>query len=238
MIEADKLGFSYNGGRTWALEQVSFSVAPGQVLGLVGPNGSGKSTLSLLISGFLKPGRGQIIVNGLKSPGAEKLIRQQTLLIPQNIDHWLLGATVAEDLSLGLDPNDQEAAATLAALTLAFGLRELAGQAVSELSTGQKKRLGLASALARRPTLLNLDEPLAALDWPGARLMLEKLFELKNLGQTMMIITHDPQLLAGLVDYWLVLERGRVAAQGTWDQISPCLAACGVRPPLGLETLA
>lgn len=234
MIEVRELGFSYGGDRSWALEGLSFSVAPGRVLGLLGPNGSGKSTLSLLLSGFFKPDRGQIIVNGLKSPGSEKQIRRQTLLIPQNIDHWLLGATVAEDLSLGFDLRNREIPAALEELAEAFGLKDLFDRAVSDLSTGQKKRLGLASALARHPQVLCLDEPLAALDWPGARIMLGKLFDLKRQGQTMVVITHDPQILADLVDHWLILGRGRAVMQGTWNQIRPHLADCGVRPPLGM----
>lgn len=232
MIEAQGLGFSYDGGKSWALKDLTFSVPRGQVLGLLGPNGSGKSTLSLILAGFLRPGRGEIRINGLKSPGQEKRIRRQTLLIPQNIDHWLLGATVAEDLSLGLDFTNPKVAAVQEELVDAFGLRAILAKAVSELSTGQKKRLGLAAALARRPDVLCLDEPLAALDWPGAQTMLKKLLALKAGGQTMVLISHDPQVLAGLVDRWLILGRGGLILQGSWHQISPCLAACGVRPPL------
>jgi ABC-type multidrug transport system ATPase subunit len=128
--------------------------------------------------------------------------------LPQNVDHWLLGETGAEDLTLGLDPADPATADLLAGLTARWNLTDLLPRPVESLSLGQKKRLALAAALARRPLAVFLDEPLAGLDWPGVRAMLADLARLKEAGVIIVLSTHEPGLTAPLVDEWLLLKPG------------------------------
>ncbi len=190
------------------LAGLNFEARPGRILGLAGANGSGKSTLVNILAGLLAPVSGDLRLGRAAGRAARKLLRRFSALLPQNVDHWLLGETGAEDLTLGLDPADPEASALVADLTARWNLADILPRPVESLSLGQKKRLALAAALARRPLAVFLDEPLAGLDWPGVRTMLADLTRLKEAGVITVLSTHEPALTAPLVDDWLLLKPG------------------------------
>ena len=207
LLSAKTLTFGYGPGAP-VLDQVSFEVASGQALILAGANGSGKSTLLGLLAGLLTPTAGDILVDGAGGRAARDFLRNRTAFLPQNIDYWLLGETAREDLSLGLDLKEEETAARLEDLAQRWDLAPFLDQPVETLSQGQKKRLALAAALARRPAAVLLDEPLTGLDWPGLQAALADLARLKSEGVITVLVTHEPALAAGLADCWLLLKRG------------------------------
>jgi biotin transport system ATP-binding protein len=209
------------------LRGVSFEAASGEFLVLAGANGSGKSTLLALLAGLLAPDSGEIRVDGEGGSAALDFLRTRSALLPQNIDHWLLGETGREDLTLGLDLRREGAAEFVSDLVRRWSLASFLDQPVETLSLGQKKRLAMAAALAGRPAAVFLDEPLAGLDWPGVEDALADLGRLKSSGLLTVLVTHEPDLVAGLADNWLLLKNG---AHLFGRNLAPHFAAYGLRP--------
>jgi biotin transport system ATP-binding protein len=225
-LAARALTFGYD-PEVPVLREVSFEAASGEVLVLAGANGSGKSTLLSILAGLLAPDSGALEVDGDGGPAARNFLRTNSALLPQNIDHWLLGETGREDLTLGLDLRPRETAEMVAGLIRRWDLEPFLDQPVETLSLGQKKRLALAAALARRPAAVFLDEPLAGLDWPGLKAVLADLARLKASGVLTVLVTHEPALVAGLADRWLLLKKdGHLFGR----DLAPHFEAYGLRP--------
>lgn len=215
VIEVRNLSHAYADGRP-ALVGVSLAVNAGERIALVGPNGAGKSTLFLRLCGVL-PGRaGEAAVAGL-----DPADRATRLLLPgkvgvvfQNPDDQLFAATLREDvmfgpLNLGQTPKAAESAA-LAALAQA-GLPDLADRPPYQLSGGEKRRAALAGVLAMNPAVFLLDEPTVFLDPRGRR---ELLVMLAGLPGTQVVATHDLAFVRALCPRTVVLDAGRVVADG------------------------
>lgn len=244
VLSTHKLSFSYKDGRPILLE-LDFQTSSGRIMGLAGANGSGKSTLINILAGILSPSSGQITLkaetdsaaaNPALCPGqgevggkeAWNALKLASALMPQNVDHWLLGETGREDLGLGLDLKNPETKTWLAEIIERWQLEFFLDRPVETLSLGQKKRLALAAALARRPAALFLDEPMAGLDWPGVKTMLGDLTRLKESGIIVIMATHETKLVKNLVDDWLLLKSGGEYLFG--PDLSEHFEAYGVRP--------
>lgn len=206
-LAVENLSFAY-ADRQPVLRDLSFTMPAGGILGLAGANGSGKSTLINILAGLLEPDSGLIRLGSESDQAVRGSLRRRSSLLPQNIDHWLLGETGFEDLTLGLDLSDPDTRSLLDDLISRWHLNDFLDQPVETLSLGQKKKLGLVSALARRPAAVFLDEPLAGLDWAGIKIMVDDLARLKEAGVIAVVVTHDPGPLAGVIDRWLLLKRG------------------------------
>jgi biotin transport system ATP-binding protein len=229
MIRAAEVSFAYPGARS-VLGPVSFQIAPGSLCGLVGANGSGKSTLLALLAGLFVPSAGTLIVNGHASPGEAQAVREAVALVLQDPDQQIVGATVREDLLLGLPPRDAERAARALALAARFGLRDPSAP-VQTLSLGARRKLCIVTALRDAPEVLVLDEPFAGLDYPAGRELRELLASNQQAGRTQVVASHDVEPFADLADAWLVLERGRLVLSGPTDAVFGELTRHGVRPP-------
>jgi biotin transport system ATP-binding protein len=231
MIRAERLSFAFGPGQP-ALDGVSFAVAPGELCGIVGANGSGKSTLLALAAGIFTPTGGTLAVGGDRAPGAEEAIRRRASLVLQDPDQQIIGATVEEDLLLGLPARDGARREEARRLAARFGLAE--GEVpVHTLSLGSRRKLCIVTALRDAPSVLLLDEPFAGLDYPAVREMRAILAENRAAGVTQLVAAHDLEAFADLADRWIVLAKGRVAAAGTAEEVFPALRGHGVRPPGG-----
>jgi biotin transport system ATP-binding protein len=234
MIRADGLSFAFGPGAP-ALDRVTFSVEPGTLCGVVGANGSGKSTLLALAAGLFTPTAGTLSVRGDVAPGAEAAIRRRVSLVLQDPDQQIIGATVEEDLLLGVPRGDEDRRAAARRLAARFGLVD--GDAmVHALSLGSRRKLCIVTALRDAPEVLLLDEPFAGLDYPAVREMRSLLAENRAAGVTQLVAAHDLEAFADLADRWVVLDAGRLAAAGTADQVFGELTRHGVRPPGGWLT--
>jgi len=217
-IEVDDLSFSYPDGRP-ALREVSLRIAPGEKVALVGPNGAGKSTLLLHLNGILS-GQGTVRVCGLPVE-AKNLgrVRAAVGMVFQNPDDQLFSPTVFDDVAFGplyqgLKPDEvrERVDAALAAVRM----KDYAGRVSHHLSMGEKKRISIATVLSMQPEVLALDEPTAGLD-PRARRGLIRL--LKELPLTMLAASHDMRLVSELFPRTVVLDAGRIVADGPTDEI-------------------
>ena len=216
-IEINRLSYRYPDG-TEALREVSFTIAPGECVGLLGPNGSGKSTLLLHLNGILpeKPGAESAVrINGVAVTASQiEAVRRQVGLLFQDPDDQLFCATVEEDVAFG--PSQLGLAADIVAARVRAALERvgLAGygrRTPHHLSQGEKRRACLAGVLAYEPSVLVLDEPTSGLD-PRGRREFKKL--LREVSATKLVATHDLELVVELCPRSIVLDGGRIVADG------------------------
>lgn len=213
------LTFSYPGAARPALADVTFTLAPGQKLGLVGPVGSGKSTLLALLLRFYDPPRGTVFVDGHDVLDLQPAALRSLFALASQ-EPFLFSDTVAANVAFALDRDagaDLDAAVEAAALDqdlpqLHAGLTTIVGERGVTLSGGQKQRVSLARALlAERPGLL-LDDTLSAVDPTTERRILRGLAGQRR-GRTMLVASHRLSVVAD-ADHILVLEHGHVQEQG------------------------
>jgi ABC-2 type transport system ATP-binding protein len=199
-------------GRLRALDGVSLSVAPGEVLGLLGRNGAGKSTLLRLLTGRARPTSGAVRVLGHELPRELAAVRERINLVPE-VPSVYRRATARENLELfcslyGLPRG--RAGEVLAAVRL----QDVAGRRVKTFSSGMRQRLLIARALLNRPRVLFLDEPSSSLDPWSAGELRELVVGLAADEVAIVLVTHDPGEAAQLCRRVAVLDAGRVIALG------------------------
>jgi len=242
-LEARGLVYCWPGGGR-ALDGLDLAVRRGRRLAVLGPNGAGKSTLLLHLNGTLRPEAGEVRVDGTV-PGYGRAAlagwRRRVGLVMQDPDDQLFAATVAEDVSFGplnLGLSEPEAAARVDEALTALGIADLAGRATHHLSFGQKKRVAIAGAVAMRPEVLLLDEPLAGLDHRGGVLLQGVLAQLAEAGTTLVLTTHDVDLAYAFADEVALFSGGRTLRQGPATEVladRALMAEAGLETPLLLE---
>jgi branched-chain amino acid transport system permease protein len=211
-------GLSVRFGGVHALSDVSLSVREGELVGLIGPNGAGKTTLIDAISGFVtstgtvKLGERDLHGQPPYVRAAEGLTRTwQSTELFDDLD-------VSENLTVAV--REPAASDDVATQTLALVGMDWAAEAMpTQLSSGQRKLVGVARALVAKPTLLCLDEPAAGLDTAESEELGVTLRRLADAGQSMLLIEHDMGLVLGICDRVVVLEFGQVIAEGTPEAV-------------------
>jgi len=204
------------------LEDVSFQVAQGEILGIIGPNGSGKSTLMKAVLGLVKPWRGRILVLG--QPGAAERSRVGYMPQVEQVD-WDFPVTVGDVALMGryarrgllrranrLDR--EEAGAALERV----GIYQLRHNLIGDLSGGQRRRVLLARALVNHPELLLLDEPTAGMDANAQHQLLDIIDALRQEGTTVVLSTHDLSCVPEWCEKAVCLNR-RLVAFGTPSEV-------------------
>jgi ABC-2 type transport system ATP-binding protein len=214
VIETEGLGKRYR--KLWALADCTLSIRAGHVVGLVGPNGAGKTTLLNLATGMLAPTTGTIeVLGGLPAVGPAQLARVGYLAQDAPL---YAGLSVADHLKLGahLNPGWDAAQARDRVERLDLDLRQKAGT----LSGGQRAQLALTLAIAKRPELLILDEPVASLDPLARREFLQDLMETVVEQQVSVVLSsHLISDLERVCDYVIVLVDSRVRLSGPVDEL-------------------
>jgi D-methionine transport system ATP-binding protein len=208
-------------GETLALDGISLTVNKGEIFGIIGRSGAGKSTLIRCLNGFERADSGEIHIEGRNITGlAEKELQPLRRRIGMIFQHFnLLSAkTVEENIAL---PLKIEGVAKVERLKRARALLDLVGLAdkatayPSSLSGGQKQRVGIARALAARPALLLSDEATSALDPETTRSILALLKDInRKLGLTVVLITHEMEVIRGIADRVTVIDVGKIVEEG------------------------
>jgi cobalt/nickel transport system ATP-binding protein len=221
-----------------ALDQLSFTVAPDECVGLLGPNGAGKSTLLLHLNGLLPeqpPLTPSLWIDGQPLTAATlNQIRQHVGLLFQDPDDQLISATVFEDVAFGPQQLGIEGPILRSLVEYSLGLVGLRGfehRQPHRLSHGEKRRVCLAGVLACKPRVLVLDEPTSDLDPRGRR---EFKALLQSLPGAKIIATHDLELVLDLCSRVLVLDGGKLVAQGPTAKLladEPLMLAHGLEKP-------
>jgi len=226
-------------GGVVAVDNVSFGVGAGEIVGLIGPNGAGKTTVINLLTGLLRPTAGQIEFAGTRLDGlaAHQIARAGVARTYQNIrlfrglsalDNVIVGthlrtsAPFAARLAFAPAVRREEAAAREAArgLLRRVNLGEREAARATSLPYGEQRRLEIARALAAQPKLLLLDEPAAGMNPAEMDVLIGLIRSLRDEGQTILLIEHNMQVVMGVCDRIVVLSFGRKIAEGTPAEIS------------------
>lgn len=228
-----------------AIQDISFDVYRGEILGVIGQTGSGKSTLIQHLNGLLRADSGTVEVMGraIKTGRDIKWIRAHVGLLFQYPEHQLFADTVAEDIAYGpgkLGWSAEQIKTAVAEASKLVGLSEdIMPRSPFELSGGQKRRVAMAGVLAMRPDVLILDEPAAALDPRGRETMLDLIVDLRARGVTIVFVSHSMEDVARISDRILVMVQGKIkylASPESLFQNSPSeLAAVGITVPQPTE---
>lgn len=203
------------------VQDVSFELQDGEVLGLIGPNGSGKSTLFSLVSGTVAPDSGSIRFNGHEIAGkSAHVIARMGLARTFQIPALFENMTVMENLLTAAAEGQWHGAQERAAETLALlRLEHVADNLASDLSGGQQKLLEFGRAVMRQASLVLLDEVTAGVHPNIRKIILEAIARLREQGITFLIIEHDMEMVRSVCDRIIVMDSGRVVTSGTFEDI-------------------
>jgi branched-chain amino acid transport system ATP-binding protein len=236
LLSVNKLSVRFGG--LLAIEELTFEVREGEVLSLIGPNGAGKTTAFNAITGYLAPSSGEIAwrgkrLNGLRTNqiAAQGLVRtfQKTSLFGGRsaLDNILTGlhlrarqTALAILLGFAYVAREERELADEALRILRFvGLEKRKSEPASSLPYGEQRLLEVAIALAAKPQLLLLDEPVSGMNPSETAGFMAKLAEIRALGVTVLLVEHDMKMVMGVSDRIVCLSQGRIIANGTPAQI-------------------
>jgi branched-chain amino acid transport system ATP-binding protein len=211
------------GGIT-ANRDVSFDVAPGELVGIIGPNGSGKSTLFEVISGFYRPEEGEVRLDGTRLTGLspDHICRLGVARTFQKLRPFA-GLTVLDNVTIGALTRTRDvrhARERARDLLGRVGLAEKAGSHARTLSTGQRKRLELARALATEPRVLLLDEVTGGVDQRSIPGLVQLVRELHGGGLTLLVIEHNMRVITAVAQRIVALYLGEVIADGPPESVA------------------
>ena len=221
VIEVRNLSYSYSDGNL-ALQNINMEILEGERIGIIGPNGAGKTTFLLHLNGILR-GQGELKVCGLivgnKNNKNLQDIRKNVGFIFQDPEDQLFMPTVFDDVAFGplnLDLPHEEIEKRVKEALNEVGMQSFEKKFSHRLSTGEKKRIAIATALSMKPEILVFDEPTANLD-PKMRRQLIKL--LKEFQMTLVIASHDLEMIGQLCNRVILLNQGRIMKEGFADEI-------------------
>ncbi len=218
MIKVDSITRAY--GDFLAVDQVSFAISPGEIVGLLGHNGAGKTTVMKMMTGFLEPTGGTITINGLDVIRNRREIQQLIGYLPENCPVYP-DMTVIDylDYAAALRGLDERQRPRLLAETIArTGLQEKAGHPIATLSRGYRQRTGVAQAILGKPKLLILDEPTNGLD-PTQIQEMRSLISALASQATVIISTHILQEVQAVCDRVIILKDGKKALDARLDEL-------------------
>jgi linearmycin/streptolysin S transport system ATP-binding protein len=226
-------------GALVAVDGVSFSLRPGQLVGLLGPNGAGKTTTVSMVAGLMTPDRGDVLVGGRRLSGDTDPAKRQIGLVPQDLalydelparDNLAFFGALYGLRGAALD------GAIAAALDL-VGLADRARDRVKTFSGGMKRRLNLAGGLLHDPDILLLDEPTVGVDPQSRNAIFDNLETLKRRGKALLYTTHYMEEAERLADRIVVIDHGKVIADDTLAGLQARLPAAAGGAPATLEAV-
>jgi len=229
-IKIENLEYVYMPGSPFekkALDNINLEIKDGELVGLIGHTGSGKSTLVQHLNGLLKPNSGRIEINGqdtLSKGEKLKQLRCDVGLVFQYPEHQLFEETVYKDIAygpknLGLSSDEIDKRVKDAARCVGLS-SDVLDKSPFDLSGGQKRRVAIAGVIAMQPSVLVLDEPTAGLDPAGREEILSQIKAIHAEGNmTVILVSHSMEDVARLVDRLIVMNEGKVFADGTVDEV-------------------
>lgn len=245
IIQTENMSFTYPDG-TSALYDINIEIKEGERVAVIGSNGAGKSTLFAHFNGINKPTSGLVKIDGKPIIYEKKellQIRQKVGIVFQNPDDQLFAPTVIEDVAFGpmnLGLSDDEVDERVEEALELVGMSGLEKKAPHHLSGGQKKRVAIAGILAMRPEIMVLDEPTTGLDPKGVEQVMEILYMLNRQAMSIIVASHDVEMVTQFADKIFVLHDGEIIGQGVTEEIFndyETLKRAHLRPPKSAELL-
>ncbi len=219
MIEIKNVSMHY--GPTIALDNDSFSVKEGEIVGLLGPNGAGKTTLMKILTTFICPTKGTALIGGYDIINQPLKVRELVGYLPENVPLYM-DRRVDEYLRFIGNARGIRGKALQARfdwIKQACGITGVWKHGISELSKGYRQRVGLAQALIHDPEVLILDEPTSGLD-PLQIIGIRNLIKQLSQGKTIIFSTHILQEVEAIADRIVIINEGRIIAQGTKEELA------------------
>ena len=213
-IEVNNISKSY--GAQKALNQVSFSIQKGEIVGFLGPNGAGKSTLMKILTTYIASDEGSASVNGFDVNSQTKAVQQSIGYLPEH-NPLYLDLYVREYLAFNADVY-QVAKSRIEEVIQLTGLSNESHKKIGQLSKGYRQRVGLANALLHNPDVLILDEPTTGLD-PNQLVEIRNV--IKNVGKdkTVFLSTHIMQEVEAICDRVIIIDKGKIVADKKLDNL-------------------
>lgn len=218
LLQTDRLSYVVDGH--WILEDIQFKVASGERVAVFGPSGAGKSTLIRLLNRLDEPTSGTVYIEGQDYRQIQpRILRRRLGLVMQR--PYLFPGTVAENIRFGPAANGEDLPDDrVGELLVGVDLEGFAERDVSKLSGGEAQRVNLARTLANQPEILLLDEPTSSLDVAAKHEVEETILSILNSREvTCILVTHDPQQVRRLSERVLLLEDGRLQADGSVEEV-------------------
>lgn len=239
VVSFRKVSVSYRavkGEAKQIFRNLNLEIRKGEKIALIGSNGAGKSTLMKLMTGLIKPSEGEILLKGkgIRDTKPEALSKMISLVY-QNPEEMFIKDSIEKDIAFAMEArNTENWQERTNALLEQFRLTELKDRDGRLLSGGQMRRASLAIGIALNPEILLLDEPTANLDIATRKEIMRTLNEMKDITETVLIATHDMQLVCEWAERIIVLCQGEVIADGSRNEIfgnRRVLELTGIRPP-------
>jgi ABC-2 type transport system ATP-binding protein len=207
-----------NYGHQLAVNEVSFELKPGEIVGFLGPNGAGKSTTLKMLAGFLEADKGSIVLNGERIHQNASTVKKQIGYLPESnalyqdlyMKEYLQFLTAVHSIT--------NAAEAIQSVIEKTGLGQMQNKKIAALSKGYKQRLGIAAAIIHQPTLILLDEPTAGLD-PNQLIEIRALIQSLSKDSMILFSTHILQEVTAICDRVLVLHQGKLVADEPTRQL-------------------
>ncbi|MEW9094130.1 MAG: ATP-binding cassette domain-containing protein [Clostridiaceae bacterium] len=220
IVEIKNLSYAYT-HETIALQDISIDIKQQRKIAILGANGSGKSTLLQHFNGLILPQKGSVKIKGI-SVCKESLydIRKIVGIVFDNPDDQLFSTTVYEDVAFGprnLGYKEEEVEKAVDNSLSLIGIQDLKHRQPYNLSLGQKKKVAIAGVLAMEPEIMIFDEPFSGLDPYSLQQFIYILEKLNSKGRTLIITTHDVDIVYSWADECIILKEGKVLAQGSID---------------------
>lgn len=244
-LSTENLSFTYPDG-TQALKNINIEIEKGEKVAIIGPNGAGKSTLFPHFNGLTEPTSGCVKIEG-KPISFEKdellKVRQKVGIVFQDPNDQLFAPTVKEDIAFGpmnLGLSYDEVEKRVEDALKMVGMENYEDKTPHHLSGGQQKRIAIAGIIAMKPELMILDEPTAGLDPDGVEKVLNILNQLNEEGMTLIISSHDIDMISKYADKIFVLYNGEIIESGNKNKIfsdMELLKKAHLRTPITTEIL-
>lgn len=241
-IELKSVSYTYAPNtcyETKALDNVSITINDGEFLGIMGKTGCGKSTLIQIIDGLLTPDTGVVLLDGAdihKKKYDLSILRRKIGMMFQFSEYQLFETTVARDVAfalknLGFDKSDIKDRVKEALEAVGFDYDKVKDKSPLSFSGGEKRRIAIAGVLAAKPAYLILDEPIAGLDPIGRKSFLKLLEKLNKNGTSIIMVSHDSDVLAAYTSRILLMDKGRILCD---DKPEKVLADCEALEKIGI----
>lgn len=233
LLEVINISKSFN-GKT-CLNNISLRVERGDFLLIAGCNGSGKTVLMKHLNGLFPIKKGTLFYNGYDCYKKESEMKSKVGIVFQNPDTQIIGLTVEDDISFGpsnLGLKSDEKEKRIKQSLKRMSIEHIKDRNPHTLSGGEKKRVTIAGVLAMKPEIIIFDEPFIGLDYPGVIDVTKSLLQLKEDGETIIIITHDLEKIAAYCNRGIILSDGKIVLEGTIPNILDSVEQWGIRKPI------
>lgn len=221
MLTIDHLSKTYRGSRAPAVDDLQLDVRPGEIFGFLGPNGAGKTTTIKAVVGLLRPDRGRILVDGVDVWAQPIEAKRRIGFVPDTPDVYdrLTGREYLSFIADVFEVSAADRERRVGELLEMFALRDAIGDLVQSYSHGMKQKLAVTAALMHDPRLFILDEPMTGLDPRSSHLFKEMMRSHCDAGGSVFFSTHILEVAERLCDRIGIINRGRLVAIGTMDEL-------------------